>query len=56
LSFAHLGKPLRLEKITKNHSTSTCRRRLHMGIVAACHRGDWSNGSRDRIPPGARRV
>jgi hypothetical protein len=23
------------------------------GIVSACHRGDWSYGSWDRIPPGA---
>jgi hypothetical protein len=28
------------------------RRGLHSGIVSACHRGDWSYGSWDRIPPG----
>jgi hypothetical protein len=26
------------------------------GIVSACHRGDWSYGSGDRIPPGYRAV
>jgi hypothetical protein len=28
------------------------RRGLHGGIVSACHRGDWSHGSWDRIPLG----
>jgi hypothetical protein len=27
-------------------------RGLHSGIVSACHRGDWSYGSWDRISPG----
>jgi hypothetical protein len=40
------------KSILRQATTSPWRLGLGSGIVAACHRGDWSFGSWDRIPQG----
>jgi hypothetical protein len=44
-----LGTELYFTNRPQNFALAACG---SSGIVSACHRGDWSYGSRDRIPPG----